>query len=163
MLPGKNSTPSLERSTTNLFHSIFGRIVPGALADKVGKFNMQSLWCFVSAIIVLALGIHASSNAAYITFAGLYGFASGAYVSLLPAQIAHISKVEQIGVRVGVTFACISFAGLVGNPIAGAIVVAEKGGYRGLNIFSGVMLMAGAIVFTVARFYLADWKLLRRV
>jgi hypothetical protein len=130
--------------TTDSFYSIFGRIIPGAL-------------------IVLALGIPASSNAAYITFAGLYGFASGAYVSLLPAQIAQISKVEQIGVRVGVTFACVSFAGLVGSPIAGAIVVAEKGGYRGLNIFSGVMLMAGAIMFTLTRFYIADWKLMKRV
>lgn len=84
--------------------SIFGRIIPGALADKVGKFNMQSLWCIVAGIIVLALGLPASSNAAYITFAALYGFASGAYVSLLPAQMAQISEVHQIGVRVGVTF-----------------------------------------------------------
>jgi hypothetical protein len=53
---------------------------------------------------VLALGLPASSNAAFITFAALYGFASGAYVSLLPAQMAQISEVHQIGVRIGVTF-----------------------------------------------------------
>ncbi|KAG9189696.1 hypothetical protein G6011_06564 [Alternaria panax] len=126
--------------------SMFGRIIPGALADKVGKFNMQSLWCLVAAILVLALALPASGNAAYITFAALYGFASGAFVSLLPAQIVHISKVEQIGVRVGVMFACISFAGLVGNPIAGAIVDKNNGMYWGLNIFSGVMLMAGSSI-----------------
>jgi predicted MFS family arabinose efflux permease len=144
-------------------HSIFGRIIPGALADKVGKFNMQSLWCTVAGLIVLALGIPASGNAAFITFAALYGFASGAYVSLLPAQIAHISKVEQIGVRVGVTFACVSFAGLVGNPIAGAIVGANNGKFWGLNVFSGVMLMAGAFMFTVTRMYIADWQVMKRV
>jgi MFS family permease len=124
---------------------------------------MQSLWCLVAAIIVLALGIPASNNAAFIAFAAFYGFASGAYVSLLPAQIAQISKVEQIGVRVGVAFACVSFAGLVGNPIAGAIVVAENGAYWGLNVFSGVMLMAGAIMFIITRMYIADWKLMKRV
>jgi MFS family permease len=115
----------------------------------VGKFNMQSLWCFVAAIIVLALGIPASGNAAFIT--------------LLPAQIAQISKVEQIGVRVGVTFACVSFAGLVGNPIAGAIVDAENGDYWGLNVFSGVMLMTGALMFAFTRMYIAEWKVFKRV
>ncbi|KAL6702683.1 hypothetical protein ACN47E_001230 [Coniothyrium glycines] len=143
--------------------SIFGRIIPGALADKVGKFNMQSLWCFVAAVLVLALALPASSNAAYITFAALYGFASGAFVSLLPAQMAQISKIEQIGVRVGVTFACISFAGLVGNPIAGAIVDHNHGKFWGLNVFSGIVMMAGAALFLLTRMYLAGWKIAARV
>ncbi|KAI4670392.1 uncharacterized protein J4E79_000673 [Alternaria viburni] len=143
--------------------SIFGRIIPGALADKVGKFNMQSLWCLVAGILVLALAIPASGNAAFITFAGLYGFASGAFVSLLPAQIAYISKVEQIGIRVGVVFACISIAGLIGNPIAGAIVVQNNGKYWGLNVFSGVMMMAGAGMYILTRMYIAGWKVLALV
>jgi MFS family permease len=143
--------------------SIFGRIFPGALADKVGKFNMQSLWCTVAGIIVLALGLPASGNAAYITFAALYGFASGAYVSLLPAQIAHISEVHQIGVRVGVTFAVVSFAGLIGNPIAGAIVTSNHGEYWGLNVFAGILLMAGASLFILTRFYVAEWKVAAKV
>lgn len=145
------------------YNSIFGRIIPGALADKVGKFNMQSLWCLVAGVIVLALGLPASSNAAYITFAALYGFASGAYVSLLPAQMAQISKVEQIGVRVGVTFACTSFAGLASNPIAGAIVVQNNGKFWGMNVFSGVMLLAGASMFILTRMYIAKWQLFVRV
>ncbi|KAF2856868.1 MFS general substrate transporter [Plenodomus tracheiphilus IPT5] len=143
--------------------SIFGRIVPGALADKAGKFNMQALWAFVAAILVLALGIPASGNAAYIAFAGLYGFASGAFVALLPAQIAQISKVEQIGVRVGMTFACLSFAGLAGNPIAGAIVAQNKGKYWGLNVFAGVMLATGASLFLLTRMYVAQWKVFAKV
>lgn len=143
--------------------SIFGRIIPGALADKVGKFNMQSLWCLVAGIVVIALGLPASGNAAYITFAALYGFSSGAYVALLPAQLAQISKVEQIGVRVGVTFACISFAGLVGNPIAGAIVDHNNGKYWGLNIFAGVMLLAGTAMFLFTRMYIAKWQLFVKI
>jgi MFS family permease len=143
--------------------SIFGRIIPGALADKVGRFNMQSICCLLAGIIVLALGIPAASNAAFITFAALYGFASGAYVSLLPAQIAQISKVEQIGVRTGVTFSVVSIAGLVGNPIAGAIVSANNGAYWGLNVFAGVMLIAGALFFIFTRMYIADWKFAKKV
>lgn len=143
--------------------SIFGRIIPGALADKVGKFNMQSLFCTVAGIIVLALGVPASGNAAFIAFAALYGFASGAYVSLLPAQMAQISEVHQIGVRIGVTFAVISFAGLIGSPVAGAIISHNHGQYWGLNVFAGVLLMAGAGLFTLTRFYIAGWKVAANV
>lgn len=137
--------------------------MPGALADRVGKFNVQSISCFLAAIIVLAMGIPASNNATFIAYAVLYGFASGAFVGLLPAQIAQISKVEQIGVRVGLTFACCSFAGLVGNPIAGAIVDRDNGKYWGLNVFAGIMLIAGSLMFTTTRMYLAEWKLLAKV
>ena len=102
--------------------SILGRLVPGALADKFGPFNMQFVMSFFTGILCLALGLPASSNAAFIVFAVLYGFASGGFVSLAPAQIARISDLQEIGIRSGVLFSCVSFAGLVGNPIAGALV-----------------------------------------
>ncbi|KAF1942167.1 MFS general substrate transporter [Clathrospora elynae] len=133
---------------------ILGIIIPGALADKVGKFNMQSLWCLVAGIIVLGFGLPASSNAAFITFAAFYGFASGALVSLPPAEIAHIPKVDQIDRP---------SRRLIGNPIAGAIVSQNHGKYWVLNVFSGVMLMAGASMFVLTRTYMAEWRLLAKV
>ncbi|KAF2643264.1 MFS general substrate transporter [Massarina eburnea CBS 473.64] len=146
--------------------SIFGRILPGALADKFGPFNLQTMMGFVAAILVFGFGLTSTSNAAIIVYAALYGFASGAYVSLLPAQLASISKVEQIGVRTGVTFSITSFAGLVGNPIAGALLghgQPTKRGFDKLSIFAGCMLMGGAVLFTVARFYVAGGKAVARV
>jgi hypothetical protein len=59
--------------------------------------------------------------------------------------------------------ACVSFAGLVGAPIAGAIVSSNGGKYWGMNVFSGVMLMTGAAMFTFTRMYIADWKVAKRV
>ncbi|KAF2132194.1 MFS general substrate transporter [Dothidotthia symphoricarpi CBS 119687] len=141
--------------------SIFGRIIPGALADKGGKYNMQVLWCTLAGVITLAF-IPASSNATFVVFAVLYGFTSGAYVSLLPAQIAQISRVDQIGFRVGLLFSCISFAGLIGNPIGGAIV-GNDGKFWGLYTFAGVMMLSGSFVFTIARFYVAEWKLFVKI
>ncbi|CAI6335742.1 unnamed protein product [Periconia digitata] len=147
--------------------SIFGRVIPGALADKFGPYNFQSIMAYVSAIIVLVLGLTASNNAAFIVYAVLYGFSQGAYVSLLPAQISSISKVEQIGIRTGVLFSITSFAGLASNPIAGALLGGSShgnaAGYDKLSIFSGCMLMGGAVLFTVARTYIARWKLFTRV
>ncbi|KAF2021995.1 MFS general substrate transporter [Aaosphaeria arxii CBS 175.79] len=143
--------------------SIFGRIIPGILADKFGRFNMQLIMAFFASIIVLGLALPASSNPAFIVFAALYGFASGAYVSLAPAQMAYISKVEEIGIRLGVMFSCVSFAGLAGSPIAGAILAADNGSFTGLNVFAGVMMITGAILFTLTRMYLANWKVIMRI
>lgn len=143
--------------------SIFGRIIPGALADKVGKFNMQAFWSYVAGILVLSLGIAASSNAAYITYAAFYGFASGAWVALLPSQIASISKVEQIGTRLGVIFATISFGGLIGNPVAGQIIIKNKGEFWGLNVFAGVILVSGASFYLFARMRESKWKVFVKV
>lgn len=166
LLPVLNSARSVQPLYSyphclQIKNSIFGRIIPGALADKGGKYNMQILWCSLAGIIVLAF-VPASSNAAFIVFAVLYGFASGAYVSLLPAQIAHISRVDQIGFRVGLLFACISFAGLIGNPIGGAIV-GDDGKFWGLYTFAGVMMLAGSFMFAIARFYVAEWKWFVRI
>jgi MFS family permease len=147
-----------ELMLTNL--SIFGRIVPGILADKFGRNNVQALVSYLAGIVVLSFGIASSGNTAYIIYAAFYGFASGGFVSLAPAQITYISKVEQIGVRMGVLFSVCSFAGLFSNPAAGQIV---KSGFDRMSIFSGVLLLGGAILFTITRMYLAKWKLFVKI
>ncbi|KAJ4358472.1 uncharacterized protein N0V89_003055 [Didymosphaeria variabile] len=136
--------------------SIFGRVIPGALADKFGPYNLQAVMAFFTGILCLALGLPASGNAAFIIFAALYGFASGGFVSLAPAQIAKISNVQEIGVRTGVLFSCVSFAGLVGNPIAGALV--DGTGFDKVNIFAGVVMLAGAVLFVITRMVVTGWK-----
>ncbi|OBT60997.1 hypothetical protein VE03_09739 [Pseudogymnoascus sp. 23342-1-I1] len=131
--------------------SLFGRILPGWIGDKVGKYNTQIVTCLFSGVIVLALWIPAKSTAPLIVFAALYGFGSGAFVSLLPAMIAHISDVREIGLRVGMEFAVMSVAALVSNPIGGALIDHNHGSFRGLQIFCGVVLLAGSAGFVMAR------------
>lgn len=60
---------------------------------------------FSQGIIILALWLPATANAGIITFTALFGFGSGAFVSLSPSVIAQISDVRQIGVRTGSFFA----------------------------------------------------------
>ena len=121
---------------------------------------MQTLMCFFAAILTLGLAFPASSNTAFIAFAAFYGFAQGAYVALMPAQTAFLAPMERIGTYVGVIFAVSSMAGLVGNPIAGAIA---KTKVEMVNVFAGVLLLAGAGMFTVTRFHVAGWKVMAKV
>ncbi|RAL15303.1 MCT family MFS transporter [Aspergillus homomorphus CBS 101889] len=142
--------------------SLFGRILPGWIGDKVGRYNTQIATCLFSGIIALALWIPAKHTAPLIVFAALYGFGSGAFVSLLPAMIAQISDVREIGLRVGLEFAVMSVAALVSNLIGGALIQHDHGSFRDLQIFCGVVLLAGSVGFIMARLSL-NRKLLAMV
>lgn len=77
-------------------------------------------------------------------------------MSLAPAQIAKISKVQEIGLNTGVLFSCVSVAGLVGNPIAGALV--DGTGFDKVNVFAGAVTIAGGIMFLFTRMIVTGWK-----
>lgn len=139
--------------------SIIGRILPGWIGDKVGRYNVMIMITYGSGILTLALWLPTSGNAPTIIFASLYGFTTGAFVSLAPACLAQISEIREIGIRNGALFACVSLAALTGAPIGGALVTRYDGGYLGLQIFAGVMLLSGSTVFVVARGVVGGWSL----
>ena len=55
-------------------------------------------------------------------------------------------------------FAIISIAALVGTPIGGALVTNERGNYLHLQIFCGIMMFGGSVVFVAARWALVGSK-----
>ncbi|RYO91538.1 hypothetical protein DL764_008273 [Monosporascus ibericus] len=138
--------------------SLFGRIISGIAGDKVGHFNTFIFSCFCSGVVTLGLWIPGTSNSALITYTMLFGFFSGAYVSLIGALVAQISPPHEMGFRTGIVFLLGSVPGLVTNPIAGAIVD-STGDYVGLKIFAGVMLIVGSACVVVSRVSGAGWKL----
>lgn len=138
--------------------SIIGRILPTFIADKIGRFNTNLFMAFMTAILVLALWLPATGDAPLIVFAILYGTASGAFVALIPAMIAQISDISEIGHRTGFGFAILSIPALVSNPIGGAILSANHGEFRGMQIYVGIMLFAGSCLFLVTRYTLVGMK-----
>lgn len=144
--------------------SFFGRILPGYIADKIGRYNVIVVMAAFCAIIDLALWIPAKTNAPIIIFASLYGFGSGAFVSMAPALIAQISPdVTKIGVRTGMLFAVVSIAALFGSPIGGALITAWGGRFTGLQIFCGCMQAGGAFFMLLARILLGGVSLKTKV
>ncbi|KAJ5630948.1 MFS transporter asaE [Penicillium longicatenatum] len=140
--------------------SIFGRTLPGYLADRLGRFNIMIFFSYLSGILVLALWLPSRGNAPAIVFSALYGFSSGAFVSLAPALIAQISDLREVGVRNGTCFSIISFAALTGTPIGGALVPdVLTGSYTKLQVFAGVVMIAGATLFVAARIVVGGTKL----
>lgn len=162
MLSGMQSSSRFRYVSNN--HSFFGRVLPGYFADKFGRYNMIIIMCTFTFIIDFALWIPSKSNAPIIVFTALYGFGSGAFVSMAPALTAQITPdVSKIGVRTGTLFAIICIAALIGNPIGGAIVTAWNGRFTGLQIFCGSMQAGGALFLTFARISLSGLKLKAKV
>ena len=93
-----------------------GRIVPGALSDRFGRFNVLfpcSLLLGVSCL-VLWLPIPFVSTPSgriplEIIFALSSGFFSGGFTALINVCIAEISKAEEVGHRIGLLYCLISF------------------------------------------------------
>ncbi|RAL03683.1 MCT family MFS transporter [Aspergillus ibericus CBS 121593] len=142
--------------------SLFGRLSAGLFADRFGPYNIFILVCYLAGILILALWIPATSTAANIVFAILFGFSSGAYVALAAALVVKISPFPQIGYRIGLVFFFASFSGLTTNPIAGAILAQNHGSYTGMKVFAGVLLLAGTSLILVARIMQTGWTVLAR-
>ncbi|KAL5323467.1 hypothetical protein ACEPPN_008004 [Leptodophora sp. 'Broadleaf-Isolate-01'] len=130
---------------------IFGRILPGIIADRVGRFNVMIITTAFSAIVVLALWLPSSGNIPIIIFCVLYGFSSGAFVSMGPSLIAQISPIRELGTRTGTFFLFVAVGGLTGNPIGGALIQSDNGGFHHLQIFCGVTMAAGSLGYVADR------------
>lgn len=139
--------------------AIPGRALPGYVADRFGTFNVMSGTSLACCVFIFALWLTASSSESAITaFAVVYGFWSGAAISLTPVCIAAVCRIEDYGKRNGTTFSIASFAALIGTPIAGAIVGADGGGYTGLIVFAGAMYAAATAAFVVTRVSVGGWR-----
>ena len=143
--------------------SIFGRILPAWAGDKFGRFSMFVAMGLLSAVLSLALWLPGYGTAATIVFAVIFGFSSGCIVSLPPSLVAQLSDIRAIGVRTGAMFFVVAIATLIGTPIGGQLIIADNGGFKKVQIFSGVVMMAGTACFLALRVEIGGWKINRIV
>jgi MFS family permease len=139
--------------------SIFGRGLPGPLADKAGRFNIMILCSAVCTISILGLWLHTGSSIAMlIGFAVVYGFFSGSAYSLTPVCVAQLCKTEEYASRYGTAYGVVSIATLAGVPLSGNILSVGSGeNYQALIIFCGAAYAASTVLFFVARGISKGW------
>lgn len=138
--------------------SLFGRILPGLMADRFGAYNMMVLSALSSGL-VCCCWTKATSMGSIVVLSLAYGFASGAVIGLQGACSAQIVKPSQYGVAMGGVMTVLSIAGLLGSPISGWILGAW--GFLGLSLFSGLAMLVGMTVLLLARLKL-DSRLLAK-
>jgi MFS family permease len=141
--------------------SLFGRLFSGFLGDRIGRYNIFVIVCYLSGIWILALWLADTSDTALIAFVVLFGFFSGAYVSLITPLVMQISPMVELGFLTGIVLLVTAIGGMTTNPINGAILN-NAGGWAEPKIFSGVLCLAGTTFVLIARIRKTGWKLFAR-
>ncbi|KAL6922474.1 hypothetical protein FSHL1_006437 [Fusarium sambucinum] len=133
--------------------AIPGRFLPNYIADRFGVINTMCTICFFCMASIFCLWLPAQGNKPMtIAFTAIYGFWSGASVSLAPVAIALVCRTEDLGKRNGTAYTIVSFGTLIGIPIGGAILSADNGSYQGLIIFSGLAYVLSLVAYIFCRF-----------
>ncbi|KAF9460383.1 major facilitator superfamily domain-containing protein [Collybia nuda] len=136
--------------------SALGRILPNMLATRIGVFNVI-VPCVAASAILVYCSLAIKDVAGTIIFALLYGFFSGA-CNLLPPMIGSLAEKDtEIGARMGICFTFTGFGGLVGTPIAGALLSTSFIWWRPV-LFAGLCVTFGALCFTMSRFLASRQK-----
>ncbi|KAK0447182.1 major facilitator superfamily domain-containing protein [Armillaria borealis] len=142
--------------------TILGRVIPSLFVHRMGIYNFM-IPCVTSCAILIYCTLTVKTVAATFTIAPLYGLFVGAYVGFLAPMVGSLAKQDsEIGARMGICFAFTGFGGLVGNPIAGALLTSSYLWWRP-SLFAGLCVTCGAILFTLARFGVARQKGTQRV
>lgn len=140
--------------------SVFGRWLPGYVADRMGRYNTQICALIMCLITSLALWLPAGSNLGLvISFAVLFGFASGSNISLTPICVGQLCGTQDYGRYYATVYTVVSFGTLTGIPIAGALVTATGGAYYGLILFSGLSYAMSLVCFLAVRVMRCGWGL----
>ncbi|TLD11710.1 hypothetical protein PspLS_11796 [Pyricularia sp. CBS 133598] len=141
--------------------SCFGRYLPGYLADKIGRFNTMIIGSLLALISVAALWLpdclsdQPPSLALLIAFVVIFGFASGANITLTPICIGQLCRTEDYGRYYATAFTVCSFGCLTSIPIAANLstVTGESGrrSFWALILFTCVSYVAAFACFMWVR------------
>ncbi|ORZ35641.1 major facilitator superfamily domain-containing protein, partial [Catenaria anguillulae PL171] len=102
--------------------STFGRILVGLLADTLGNLNSLLLTLFFQSAACFGLWLWLPTPAGLISFAALFGFMSGGYISLMPSVTAQVCGVAKLPSSIGLVFSGMMLGHLLGPPMAAGMV-----------------------------------------
>ncbi|KAF5383077.1 hypothetical protein D9615_004876 [Tricholomella constricta] len=152
-------TPSFAFYTLVILNGVntVGRVIPNILVAPLGVFNLM-IFCMTSLGILIFCMLLVKDIPGTVIFAILYGFFSGAYAGLLTPMIASLAKTDaEIGARIGLCFTFTGIGGLIGTPIAGALLSSSFIWWRPL-VFSGVCMLAGTASLCFTRYVVSKTK-----
>ena len=133
--------------------STFGRVLPNALADRVGPFNILVPGTGIFGILALCM-LAVKGSAAYVVVGGvLIGFFSGLYIALPPiCFVALTPDKSKLGSRMGMSYSIIAFSMLAGGAGGGSVLGQTPPlNWTGPWIYGGVMCCASSLLYGVLR------------
>ncbi|OAQ66819.1 monocarboxylate permease [Pochonia chlamydosporia 170] len=139
--------------------STVGRIVPNAISDKIGQFNVLAPAVLLTgAVYLCTMATHTQGVMIGITL--LAGFFLGVLTAMPPVCLAVLTKDKsKIGTRIGTGFAIISLGTLTGGPASGAIVQRSHPlAWTAVWSFTGACMLVAGSMYAALRVARSGWK-----
>ncbi|KAG1801265.1 major facilitator superfamily domain-containing protein [Suillus variegatus] len=152
-------------STTFSFYSLVilnasnsvGRVTSGFIAAFTGVPNLTIVATIACGVLNLGF-IGLSNLGSAIVLGVIYGYFAGLYIGVWTPLIADLtSDPSELGARMGISFFVSGFGILIGTPIAGALLTSNYIWWIPA-LFSGVIALAGSMVYIVMRLVLAKGR-----
>ena len=126
--------------------STFGRIIPGVLADRLGRLNVCAFGALATGISIFFMD-KAESNAGLIVYSIVFGFLSGTIISGASAAFTVCCPdVRDVGTYMGIGMAVGAVGLLIGPPLDGVLVDKYGGSFFQAAMFSGTVCVFGSFV-----------------
>ena len=140
--------------------SVLGRIVPNAISDKTGPFNLIAPGVLIFGVLNFCM-MAVTTVAADVVMAILTGFFSGLFICLPPVCfVALTNDKSKIGTRMGMGYSIIALGVLAGGPGGGNILgTVDPLNWNGLWAYSGATTCAAGLLFAAVRVVRSGWKL----
>jgi len=120
-----------------------GRIIWGAISDKIGRKNALTLMFLLQGVMMLALIEMGSTEMTLSIAAAWIGFNFGGNLALFPSTTADYFGTRNVGINYGLMFTAYGVAGIAGPILAGS-VFDMTGSYQWAFIPSGIACLIAA-------------------
>ncbi|KAF9555808.1 MFS general substrate transporter [Agrocybe pediades] len=129
--------------------SLVGRYCAGSVSDRFGPMNVMMPFTAAAGILTYAWPF-AETRSSLIAVTVIYGFCSGAYVSLTANPILEMGEMHDVGRRTGMFMSILALGALAGPPISGAINAAT-GGFKVVGYYAGSAVLVGMVLMATSR------------
>jgi len=129
--------------------SIIGRLVMGAISDRLGGRLTLAICLIVQALAMFWL-LAAADIWTFYLFAAVFGFAYGGCVPQLPVIAGELFRLRSIGGIVGVQMFGVAIGGAIG-PLLGGYVFDVTGSYYIAFLVSGISTILALVLLTLIR------------
>jgi MFS family permease len=138
--------------------SCLGRLIPGYIGDKIGRFNTLLIFILTTLAFMLALWLPLGTTSlpALYIFAALFGFGTGCWMALTPACIGQLCRAEEFGRYYGTLYFIASLATLVCIPISGELI--QVVGAQAMVGFFCAVLGLALVCFVASRWACLGWR-----